>query len=164
MATSFSSSPSLDFPFSNKHYKIGVVIAQWNKHITSILKFGAFTTLKQFQAKQSIEIVELVVPGAFELPLAAQWLFEDGCDAVINLGCVIKGDTPHFEFVCQAATDGIVQLAIKHSKPCIYGVITTNTEEQALDRAGGKYGNKGTEAAEAALWMLLSKESIKTLL
>jgi 6,7-dimethyl-8-ribityllumazine synthase len=79
---------------------------------------------------------------------------------VINLGCVIKGDTPHFDFVCNAVTDGIGQLALKHSKPCIFGVITTNTEQQAFDRAGGALGNKGSEAAEAAIWMLLVKHSL----
>ena len=111
---------------------------------------------------QSIEIIEFAVPGAFEIPTAAQWLFENGCDAVINLGCVIKGDTPHFDYVCNAVTDGIAQLALKHSKPCIFGIITTNNEQQAFDRAGGSLGNKGAEAAEAALWMLLAKSSLES--
>lgn len=160
MATSISSSPKPAFSYNQKHYKIGVVTASWNNHITSILRDGAIDTLTKLKEKQSIEIVEFSVPGAFEIPTAAQWLFEIGCDAVINLGCVIKGDTPHFDFVCNAVTDGIGQLALKHSKPCIFGVITTNTEQQAFDRAGGSLGNKGSEAAEAAVWMLLAKNTI----
>ncbi|MFM2254790.1 MAG: hypothetical protein RLZZ47_279 [Bacteroidota bacterium] len=161
MATSISSSPTPTFSFNQKHYKIGVVTAAWNNHITSILHSGALDTLSKMQEHQLLEVVEVSVPGAFEIPTAAQWLFESGCDAVINLGCVIKGDTPHFDFVCNAVTDGIGQLALKHSKPCIFGVITTNTEQQAFDRAGGALGNKGSEAAEAAIWMLLAKHSVK---
>ena len=77
------------------------------------------------------------------------------------MGCVIKGDTPHFDYVCNAVTDGINTLSLKFSKPCIYGIITTNTNDQAEERAGGKLGNKGSEAAEAALWMLETKHNIK---
>lgn len=162
MATSLSSSPQPQFTFNNKHYKIGVVTASWNHHITSVLREGALNTLGEIQKQQSLEILELTVPGAFEIPTAAQWLFEQGCDAVVNLGCVIKGDTPHFDFVCNAVTDGVAGLALKHSKPCIFGVITTNTEQQAFDRAGGSLGNKGSEAAEAAIWMLLQKVKLES--
>lgn len=160
MATSLSSSPIPSFSYDNNHYKIGIVTAAWNHLITDVLKQGALDTLDSIGKHQSLEIMELSVPGAFEIPTAAQWLLESGCDAVINLGCVIKGDTPHFDFVCRAVTDGIGQLALKYSKPCIFGIITTNTEQQAYDRAGGSLGNKGSEAAEAAIWMLLSKSTL----
>lgn len=160
MATSLSSSPQPSFSYDQNHYRIGIVTAAWNHHITSVLRQGALDTLIETHSQQSLEIVELSVPGAFEIPTAAQWLFEKDCDAVINLGCVIKGDTPHFDYVCNAVTDGIGQLALKYSKPCIFGIITTNTEQQAFDRAGGSLGNKGAEAAEAALWMLLSKSDL----
>lgn len=160
MATAISSSPSANFSYNKKHYQIGIVTAVWNHHITSVLRNGAVETLTHHQSFQSISILEASVPGAFELPTAAQWLLEKGCDAVITLGCVIKGDTPHFEYVCESVTRGVGVLSLKTNKPCIFGVITTNTEEQALERAGGKLGNKGSEAAEAALWMLFTKESI----
>lgn len=160
MATSLSSSPIPSFSYDDNHYKIGIVTAAWNHHITDVLKQGAIDKLHSVGKHQSLEIMELSVPGAFEIPTAAQWLLESGCDAVINLGCVIKGDTPHFDFVCRAVTDGIGQLALKYSKPCIFGIITTNTEQQAYDRAGGSLGNKGSEAAEAAIWMLLSKSTL----
>jgi 6,7-dimethyl-8-ribityllumazine synthase len=160
VATSLSSLPRPTFTYDDNHYKIGIVTAAWNGHITEVLKNGAIETLEDASRDQSLEIIEFPVPGAFEIPTAAQWLFEHGCDAVINLGCVIKGDTPHFEYVCNAVTDGIAQLALKYSKPCIFGVITTNTEQQALDRAGGSLGNKGSEAAEAALWMLMFKSDL----
>jgi 6,7-dimethyl-8-ribityllumazine synthase len=162
VATSISSSPSPTFSFNDQHYIIGVVTASWNHHITGVLQQGAIDVLTKAQSEQSIEIIEFAVPGAFEIPTAAQWLFENGCDAVINLGCVIKGDTPHFDYVCNAVTEGIAQLALKHSKPCIFGIITTNNEQQAFDRAGGSLGNKGAEAAEAALWMLLAKSSLES--
>lgn len=160
MATSISSSPKPAFSFNDKHYKIGVVTAVWNNQITSALREAAIQTLNEIKDHQNLTVVECSVPGAFEIPTAAQWLFEAGCDAVVNLGCVIKGDTPHFDFVCNAVTDGLSHLALKYSKPCIFGIITTNNEQQAFDRAGGSLGNKGTEAAEAAIWMLLAHHSL----
>jgi 6,7-dimethyl-8-ribityllumazine synthase len=137
--------------------KIGIVIAEWNKHITSVLKQGAIETLvDQGILKENIICKE--IPGSFELPLAAQWLAQkEEIDAILCLGCVIKGDTPHFEYVCQAATDGILQVGLKYNKPVIFGVITTNNEQQAKDRSGGILGNKGSEAAITALKMLMIK-------
>lgn len=104
------------------------------------------------------QIVVSSVPGAFELPLAAQWLFQQNCDAVIALGAVIRGETPHFDYVCKAATDGVLQVGLATNKPCIFGVLTTENTEQALERCGGKHGHKGAECAETALWMLALKE------
>ncbi len=164
MATSLPfSAPKLSTNLSIGEVRIGIVVSLWNGHITSKLLDGAVQTLGEFQETHphqiSFDIIK--VPGAFEIPTAAQWLFEYNYNAVICLGCVIKGDTPHFDYVCNAVTDGINNLSLKFSKPCIYGIITTNTNEQAEDRAGGKLGNKGSEAAEAALWMLETKHNIK---
>ncbi len=137
---------------------MGIVVAAWNNHITDVLLKGAKDTLLGFGLSAD-QIQSLSVPGAFELPLGAQMLFQQQCDAVICLGCVIKGDTPHFDYVCQAATDGILQVGLSQNKPCIFGVITTNNEQQALDRADGKLGNKGAEAALTACWMLAAKQN-----
>ncbi len=137
---------------------MGIVVAAWNNHITDVLLNGAKDTLLGFGLSAD-QIQSLSVPGAFELPLGAQMLFQQQCDAVICLGCVIKGDTPHFDYVCQAATDGILQVGLSQNKPCIFGVITTNNEQQALDRADGKLGNKGAEAALTACWMLAAKQN-----
>jgi 6,7-dimethyl-8-ribityllumazine synthase len=134
--------------------KIGVVTSVWNDHITSELKNGCVNELLSFGINLD-QIVQIDVPGAFELPLGAQKLFEiSQVDVVICLGAVIKGDTPHFDFVCQGATDGIMNVGLKNSKPCIYGLITTLTEQQAFERIGGSNGHKGKEAAQTALHLL----------
>jgi len=155
---SFSRGP---FPYNlqPENLKIGVVVAEWNKHITEKLLQGALDTLSQYQIRKE-QILIFHVPGSFELPLGAQLLFEKTCDAVICLGCVIQGDTPHFDYVCQAAADGILQVGLSTGKPCVFGVITTNNEEQAQARAGGKHGNKGAEAALTACWMIAGKQSL----
>ncbi len=101
------------------------------------------------------------MPGAFELAQGAQMLFlEKNVDAVICLGCVIQGDTPHFDYVCSSSSQGIMQVGLEIKKPCIFGVLTTLNEQQAMDRAGGKHGNKGSEAAVSAAWMLACKQNI----
>jgi 6,7-dimethyl-8-ribityllumazine synthase len=133
--------------------KIGIVVAQWHSDITNILMNGALLFLKSQHILTKNIIVEFV-PGSFELPLAAQWQLEKGVDASICLGCVIKGETMHFDFICNAVASGIKDLNLKFSKPVIFGVLTPNTLKQAQQRAGGKYGNKGIEAAEAAIQML----------
>ena len=134
-------------------------MAEWNKHITEKLLNGAISTLKQMHFTDT-QIEVLHVPGSFELPHGAQLLFQKNCAAVICLGCVIQGDTPHFDYVCQAATNGILQVGLAENKPCIFGVITTITEEQAMDRAGGKLGNKGAEAALTACWMIAGQQKL----
>ncbi len=134
---------------------MGIVVSTWNDHITSELLNGAVSELKSLGLTEGqIHIYE--VPGAFELPLAAQWMFQksEQIDAVICLGCVIKGDTPHFDYVCLGATNGIMEVGLKYNKPCIYGVITTNNEQQAIDRIGGPNGHKGKEAAQTAIQLL----------
>jgi 6,7-dimethyl-8-ribityllumazine synthase len=146
-----SSKISLDPTLLN----IGIVVSTWNSHITDILLDGAIKELIEFGiSKNQIHISK--VPGAFELPLGAQWHFNgnNNIDAVLCLGCVIKGDTPHFDFVCTGAMNGIMDVGLKFNKPCIFGVVTTNTEQQAFDRTGGSLGNKGSEAAQTALQLL----------
>lgn len=139
----------------NQKIKVGIVVSTWNDHITSELLKGAVEELNSIGIT-SAQIIISKVPGAFELPLAAQWMFQktDEINAVICLGCVIKGDTPHFDFVCLGATNGIMEVGLKFNKPCIYGVITTNNEQQAFDRIGGPNGHKGKEAAQTALQLL----------
>lgn len=112
---------------------------------------------------QENQIETIYVPGAFELPIAAGWMLNKDCDAVICLGSVVRGETPHFEYVCQATTDGILKVGLDCSKPCIFGVLTTESEAQALDRCGGKHGHKGREAAETALWMLALKQKLNVI-
>jgi 6,7-dimethyl-8-ribityllumazine synthase len=137
---------------SNK--KFAIVVAEWNEEITEPLFQGAYDTLIRMGAKKS-NIIRKNVPGSFELPLAAQWMAEKkDIAAVICLGCVIKGDTPHFDYVCQGTTYGIMKVALKTNKPVAFGVITTLTMQQAIDRAGGKLGNKGEEAAVTVIKML----------
>ena len=134
--------------------KIGIVVSEWNSDVTEALYSGAVSTLTELGVKKK-NIIRRDVPGSFELPLAAQWLAEKKkMDAVICLGCVIQGETRHFEFICQAVAQGVKDVSLGHNKPVIFGVLTTDTKQQALDRAGGKHGNKGDEAAYTAVKML----------
>lgn len=138
-----------------KTFRVGITWSIWNEHITGRLLSGALEELKKWGISEQ-NIIVLPVPGAFELPWGAQTLFEDSqVDAVLTLGCVIKGDTPHFDFVCIGATNGVMQVGLKYNKPCVFGLITTLTEEQAEDRVGGKNGHKGKEAAQTAIFQLL---------
>lgn len=133
--------------------QFGIAVADWNKDITHVLYEGCYDTLIQHGAKPE-NIKTLQVPGTFELPSAARLLLSKGkLDAVICLGCVIKGETQHDEYINTAVANGLVQLSLATGKPCIFGVLTPNTHQQALDRAGGKHGNKGIEAAATALRM-----------
>ncbi|HOO99087.1 MAG TPA: 6,7-dimethyl-8-ribityllumazine synthase [Bacteroidales bacterium] len=130
-----------------------IVVSDWNSDITSALLNGAVNTLKQSGAREE-DIIIKHVPGSFELTLGAQFMAEyDDPDAVICLGCVIRGETPHFDYICQGVTYGITQLNMEYNIPFIFGVLTTDNQQQALDRAGGKHGNKGDEAAVTAIRM-----------
>lgn len=130
--------------------RIAVVRTQWNEHITRLLAAGALSTLEAAGAAAE----EFVVPGAIELTFAAQRIVDtDDYDAVIVLGCVIKGDTPHFDYVCQSVTQGITALNADGPVPVVFGVLTVLNEQQALDRCGGPAGHKGIEAAQTALTM-----------
>lgn len=134
--------------------RIGIVVASWNEDITESLYEGAVHALASAGVKKE-NIARRNVPGSFELTLGALWLAEQGdIDAVICLGCVIQGETPHFDYICQAVAYGITDVALKTKKPAIFGVLTTLNKQQALERAGGKYGNKGEEAALSAIEML----------
>lgn len=133
--------------------RFGIVVADWNKDITRALLDGAVSTLKKHGTSEDNIIVKHV-PGSFELTLGAQFLAEyDDLDAIICLGCVIQGETPHFTYICQSVTQGITHLNMEYNIPFIFGVLTTLTERQAHDRAGGKFGNKGDEAAVTAIKM-----------
>lgn len=135
-------------------YRIAIVVAEWNPDVTEALLHGAYDTLLQHGTlEENISVHH--VPGSFELTSAADHILTRGlADAVICLGCVIQGETRHFDFICQAVAGGITDVAIRHHRPVIFGVLTTNDYRQALDRAGGRHGNKGVEAAVAALKML----------
>lgn len=133
--------------------RFGIVVSDWNKDVTWCLLDGAVKTLKKNGATGKNIIIKHV-PGSFELTLGAQFLAEyDDLDAVICLGCVIQGETPHFTYICQGVTQGITQLNMEYNIPFIFGVLTVNTQQQAIDRAGGKHGNKGDEAAVTAIKM-----------
>lgn len=141
--------------------KFGIIVSEWNNDITGRLLEGALSTLKKHGAKDD-NIITGHVPGSFELPLGAQLLKESSdVDALICLGCVIQGETPHFTYVCQGVTEGITRLNLRYSTPFIFGVLTTDTLTQAEDRAGGKHGNKGDEAALTAIRMVDLKRKLK---
>ena len=134
--------------------KFAIVVAEWNEEITEALYEGAVSSLLQNGVKAQ-NIIRKNVPGTFELSLGALWMGEEkSVHAVICLGCVIQGETPHFDYICQAVAHGITEAGLKTRKPVIFGVLTTLNKQQALDRAGGKYGNKGEEAALTAIKML----------
>ncbi|WP_424962714.1 6,7-dimethyl-8-ribityllumazine synthase [Ekhidna sp.] len=135
-------------------FKFGIVVAEWNEQVTESLYSGAYQTLIGAGANRD-NIERMNVPGTFELSLGCQWMAErKNIDAVICLGCVIQGETRHFDFICDAVANGITNVSLKYNKPVIFGVLTPDTMKQALDRAGGKHGNKGDEAAATAIKML----------
>ena len=135
--------------------RFAVIVSEWNEEITESLYSGALETLLNAGVEKE-NIVRVNVPGSFELSWGAQKLAQkEDIDAVICLGCVIQGETKHFDFICDAVAHGVTNVSLKYDKPVIFGVLTTNTMKQALDRAGGKHGNKGDEAAITALKMLM---------
>lgn len=141
--------------------RIALVIAEWNINITGALRDGAIKTLLNNGVIEN-DIIVKYVPGSFELSTGAQFLCEDkNIDAVICLGCVIQGETRHFDFICDAVANGITNVSLKYNKPVIFGVLTPNTLQQAQDRAGGKHGNKGDEAAITAIKMVYLKKSLR---
>jgi 6,7-dimethyl-8-ribityllumazine synthase len=137
----------------NSQYKIGIVVSEWNDNVTNALKEGTIDTLKKEGVSQ---IIVHSVPGSFELPSAAAMLLDsdEGIDAVICIGCVIQGDTRHFDFICDAVANGVMRVSLDYGAPVIFGVLTCNTMEQAIERAGGTHGNKGVEAAATCLKMI----------
>lgn len=133
--------------------RICIVIARWNGFVTEKLLAGATSTLKE-RGVVDADLTVAWVPGAFEVPTAASWAARSGrFDAIICIGAVIRGETPHFEYVAGGSANGIAEVAIDTGVPVIFGVLTVENTEQALDRAGGKEGHKGEEAAAAAIEM-----------
>ena len=140
--------------------RFAVVVSEWNTDITEALFEGARSTLEKFGANTQ-DIVRRDVPGSFELTLGAQLLAErNEFDAIICIGVVIQGETKHFDFICEAVGQGITNLNIKYNLPIVFGVLTPNTMQQALDRAGGVHGNKGDEAAITAIKMATLKKEL----
>lgn len=132
---------------------IGIVTAQFNSEFTLELEKGALLTLKKAGLNEN-QIWKVRVPGAVEIPLATKALFDQGCDGVIALGAVIRGDTSHFDYVCQSVERGVTHLMLEYGKPIGFGVLTTENEEQTRERTTGAHGNKGAEAAQVVLEML----------
>lgn len=144
----------------HQNNKLAIIVSKWNPTITGVLYKGALSTLEAAGVDPN-NIDKFDVPGTFELPLGAQMaLANDKYDGVICIGCVIQGETRHFDFICDAVSHGITRVGLDYNKPVIFGVLTPDTDQQAADRAGGKYGNKGQEAAVALLEMLdLSRQA-----
>ena len=142
-------------------FKIGIVVSEWNENITGNLCKGAKQSLLDNGVLEENIIIEQA-PGSFELPLGAQWMLKrEDIDGVVAIGSVIQGETKHFDFVCQATAQGVKDVGLKYDKPAIFCVLTDNTMQQAIDRSGGKHGNKGVEAAIACLKMIDLKKKLK---
>ena len=143
-----------DFVPNGADFKVGIVVSEWNDVVTLNLLKGAKDTLLENGVPEE-QIIVKFVPGAFELPMGTQLMFENSfVDAVIAIGSVIQGETKHFDFVCDGATHGIMNVGLKYNKPAIFCLLTDNTMQQAVDRSGGKHGNKGIECAVACLKMI----------
>lgn len=156
MATAYHNLSEYDFNSvpNAKDMKFGIAVSEWNYNITGKLLEGALKTLKKHGATDE-NIMVKTVPGSFELVFGANQFIEyTEVDAIIVIGCVVRGDTPHFDYVCMGTTQGVAQLNATGNVPVIYGLITTNTMEQAEARAGGKLGNKGDECAITAIKMI----------
>lgn len=141
--------------------RIGIVVSEWNSEITGSLLNGCQVTLSDCGIKlDNLEIYH--VPGSFELPMGAQFLFENkSVEAVICLGSIIRGETPHFDFVCQTCANGVKDVMLKYNKPVIFGVLTDDNIEQSRARSGGALGNKGVEAAITAIKMVALKREME---
>ncbi|MBE0675726.1 MAG: 6,7-dimethyl-8-ribityllumazine synthase [Bacteroidales bacterium] len=161
MATKDLSSYNPELVPSASEMRFGIVVSDWNNEVTWSLLRGAVSTLEKHGVTPD-NIIVRHVPGSFELTLGAQWLAEyDDLDGVICLGCVIQGETPHFTYICQGVTQGITTLNMEYNIPFVFGVLTTDTLQQALDRAGGKHGNKGDEAAVTVIKMAALQREIE---
>ena len=137
---------------------IVIVKTEWNKNIVDKLESGAISILQE----QNIKYKSITVPGSFEIPFAIRMHARSKkANAFIALGTVIRGDTPHFDYVCKAITDGVLSLNLMLDVPVIFGVLTVNDEQQAMDRAGGAHGNKGEEAAITAIKMIALNRKLK---
>lgn len=163
MATSFKNLSDYDknnVP-NGADFKIGIVVSEWNASITDALLNGAKTALLDNGLRPENILIHHV-PGAFELPLGCQLVLDNtDVDGVIAIGVVIQGETKHFDFVCQGATQGLMQVGLEYNSPVMYCVLTDNNIEQSYARSGGEHGNKGTDTAIACLKMVALKKSIE---
>ena len=163
MATAYHNLSDYDFnsvPDAST-MRFGIFVSEWNSNITGPLLEGAVKTLKKHGTKDENILVQ-TVPGSFELTFGSAQMIQSGkVDAVIAIGCVVRGDTPHFDYVCAGTTQGIAHLNATCDIPVIYGLITTNNMQQAEDRAGGKLGNKGDECAITAIKMIDFKQRLR---
>ena len=130
--------------------KFGIVVSNWNKNITDNLYDGAFDTLLKYGAKEN-NIKKLEVPGSFELVYGCKKMQNENLDVIIAIGCVIKGETDHYDYICSSVSNGITQLNIINDTPIVFCVLTDHNIEQSISRSGGKHGNKGVESAIAAI-------------
>lgn len=147
-----AAAPKVASRTSSQRLKIGVVRSRFNEEVTEKLEQGALDYLESLE--EDMEILLVQVPGAIEIPLACQALFKRGCDGVVALGAVIRGETSHYDLVCTTVERGVMQVMLETGKPIGMGVLTTENEEQAYARAGGHHGNKGSEAAQVTLEMI----------
>lgn len=156
MATAYHNLSSYDASKvpNGEDMRIGIVVSEWNEEITGAMLEGACKTLLKHGVKQENILIDYV-PGSFELIFGTKHMVENKeIDAIIALGCVIRGETPHFEYVCQGVTQGIADMNIRYDIPFIYGLLTNEDMQQSIDRAGGKHGNKGDECAITAIKMI----------
>jgi len=161
MATRKSIPKASGKKFTIKKMNVCVIVSQWHKDITDALLEGVFTVFEKIEMDDfSMEVIN--VPGSYELPLGAQWAINKySPDAVICLGCIVRGETPHFEYISKSVADGIMHLNLTHNIPVIFGVLTTDNVKQAKQRSGGKHGNKGADAAVAVLEMMELRNKLK---
>lgn len=163
MATKFHNLSEYDLNSvpSAQGMRFGIVVSEWNNSITGALLQGAYDTLTKHGAREE-DITVMTVPGSFELVFGASQMVKSGkMDAVIAIGCVVRGDTPHFDYICEGTTQGLASLNERFDVPVIYGLLTCNNMEQAQDRAGGTLGNKGDECAVTAIKMVDYYRKIK---
>lgn len=163
MATKFHNLSEYDLNTvpSAQGMRFGIVVSEWNNNITGALLQGAYDTLTKHGASEE-DITVMTVPGSFELVFGASQMVKSGkMDAVIAIGCVVRGDTPHFDYICEGTTQGLASLNERFDVPVIYGLLTCNNMEQAQDRAGGTLGNKGDECAVTAIKMVDYYRKIK---
>lgn len=143
-------------------FKVGIVVSEWNDSITSNLLAGAKKALLENGVPEENILIRWV-PGAFELPLGCQFMLDNtDVDGVIAIGVVIQGETRHFDFVCQGATNGIMQVNLEYNSPVAFCLLTDNNIQQSIDRSGGIHGNKGTECAIACLKMIALKKNFES--